>query len=265
MQLGGVAGNLEALLPMARGNLPAMLDLPPDDDEAMVELAIALSLQDQGEGGVLQQGLQGLQQLANLGQGLAGILGGRAEQEDSDGEEQADVEEPAAGVDDAGHYSDTTASAPGSDDEGSIGGGAQGAENEGEGAESEGAAAGSDSGGSIGESIGVENLPVSGRSSAYDSGVVDTGRPIPRDDVVETDPETDSDMRLCGLRQVLIEKLVSNMVKELGVGSDHDEDTDAKEMANRSESREFQLIIMRLLSVFNVQIEITTCQATFNY
>ena len=46
MQLGGVAGNLEALLPMARGNLPAMLDLPPDDDEAMVELAIALSLQD---------------------------------------------------------------------------------------------------------------------------------------------------------------------------------------------------------------------------
>ena len=99
MQLGGVAGNLEALLPMARGNLPAMLDLPPDDDEAMVELAIALSLQDQGEGGVLQQGLQGLQQLANNGLGLAGILGGRAEQEDSDGEDQTEVEEPAAGVD----------------------------------------------------------------------------------------------------------------------------------------------------------------------
>jgi len=77
---------------------------------------------------------------------------------------------------------------------------------------------GSDSGGSIGESIGVENLPVSGRSSAYDSGVVDTGRPIPRDDVVETDPETDSDMRLCGLRQVLIEKLVSNMGKLRDVG-----------------------------------------------
>ena len=81
-----MAGNLETLLPaMGRGGIPAMLDLPADvDDETMVELAIALSLQDQGEGGVLQQGLQGLQQLANLGQGLAGILGGRPEQEDSD-------------------------------------------------------------------------------------------------------------------------------------------------------------------------------------
>ena len=87
-----MAGNLEALLPaMGRGGIPAMLDLPADvDDETMVELAIALSLQDQGEGGVLQQGLQGLQQLANLGQGLAGILGGRAEQEDDseEGEEE---------------------------------------------------------------------------------------------------------------------------------------------------------------------------------
>ena len=43
--------------------------------------------------------------------------------------------------------------------------------------------------------------------------------------------------------------LLGKSVKELVVGSGHDEDTDAKEMANRSESREFQLIIMRLLSV----------------
>jgi hypothetical protein len=46
VHLGGVAGNLEALLPLGGGmvaNLPAMLDLPAD--EAMVELAIALSLQ----------------------------------------------------------------------------------------------------------------------------------------------------------------------------------------------------------------------------
>ena len=292
MQLGGVAGNLEALLPMARGNIPAMLDLPPDDDEAMVELAIALSLQDQGDGGVLQQGLQGLQQLANLGQGLAGILGGRAEQEDSDGEEQGEVEEAPAVVDDAGHYSDTTASAPGSDDEGSIGGGAQGAEHEGEGGESEGAAAGSDSGGSIGDSIGVENMPVSGRSSAYDSSGVDVGRSIQREEIVDADPETDSDIRLGGLRQVLIEKLVANMgklrevggarcipymqlalalaadldqsdgrdkaalfsllgklIQELGVGSDQDQEKEVTEMANRSEGREFQLVIMRLLSV----------------
>ena len=110
-----------------------MLDLPPDvDDEAMVELAIALSLQDQGEGGpageiaALQQGLQGLQHLANLGQGLAGILGGARqgeEHEESDGEEE-DEEPVGAGVvvEDQGHYSDTTASAPGRDDEGSLGG-----------------------------------------------------------------------------------------------------------------------------------------------
>ena len=45
--------------------------------------------------------------------------------------------------------------------------------------------------------------------------------------------------------------LLGKLVKELGVGSDHDEDTDAKEMANRSEGRELQLIIMRLLSVMS--------------
>ena len=102
--LGGIAGNLAALLPDIAGaggvNIPPpVLDMPAEvDDEAMVELAIALSLQEQnaeGAGGPgaeiaqLQQGLQGLQQglqqLANLGgqafdgypglQGLAGILG----------------------------------------------------------------------------------------------------------------------------------------------------------------------------------------------
>ena len=54
-----------------------MLDLPPD--EAMVELAIALSLQDQegGDGNQLAQGLQGLHQLANLGEEFAGLLGGQ--------------------------------------------------------------------------------------------------------------------------------------------------------------------------------------------
>lgn len=38
VQLGGVAGNLEALLPMARGNLPAMLDLPHDMDDEVGNL-----------------------------------------------------------------------------------------------------------------------------------------------------------------------------------------------------------------------------------
>ena len=102
--LGGIAGNLAALLPDIAGaggvNIPPpVLDMPAEvDDEAMVELAIALSLQEQNADGAagagaeiaqLQQGLQGLQQglqqLANLGgqafdgypglQGLAGILG----------------------------------------------------------------------------------------------------------------------------------------------------------------------------------------------
>jgi len=66
---------LEALL--GAGNFPQLLDVPPDaDDEAMVELAIALSLQDH-EGGAdlqalrqgFQQGfsnLQGIQSLQNL-------------------------------------------------------------------------------------------------------------------------------------------------------------------------------------------------------
>ena len=61
-------------------------------------------------------GSAAVQQLANLGQGLAGILGGRAEQEDSEGEEGGEVEEVVAVVDGDGQYSDTTASAPGSDD-----------------------------------------------------------------------------------------------------------------------------------------------------
>lgn len=60
--------SLEAFL-AAPGGFPPLMDLPPDaDDEAMVELAIALSLQDH-EGGLhaLQQGLANLQNLgANL-------------------------------------------------------------------------------------------------------------------------------------------------------------------------------------------------------
>jgi E3 ubiquitin-protein ligase UBR4 len=88
VHLGGVAGNLDALLPLGGHNLPAMLDMPAD--EAMVELAIALSLQDQedGEGGEVGGVLAGLQQLANLDQqGLAGILGAAAQEQDSDSED----------------------------------------------------------------------------------------------------------------------------------------------------------------------------------
>lgn len=52
---------LEALL--GAGNFPQLLDMPPDaDDEAMVELAIALSLQDHEVNADLQAIRQGIQQ-----------------------------------------------------------------------------------------------------------------------------------------------------------------------------------------------------------
>ncbi|XP_031553032.1 E3 ubiquitin-protein ligase UBR4-like isoform X2 [Actinia tenebrosa] len=81
------SSQLESLLLGAAGNLPAVLDLPQDaDDEAMMELAIALSLQEQSvESSGLQ--LQGLSQ----GQSSLSLEGG--------------------------NYSDNTASAAGSEDE----------------------------------------------------------------------------------------------------------------------------------------------------
>lgn len=69
----GAVNSIETLL--GSGNFPQILDVPPDtDDETMVELAIALSLQDH-EGGnadlqVLRQGFQ--QSLSNL-QGLENL------------------------------------------------------------------------------------------------------------------------------------------------------------------------------------------------
>ena len=114
----------------AGGNAGPVLELPAEiDDETMVELAIALSLQEQGEGGAdienLHQGLQGLQQglqqLAHLGpalqgfpalQGLAGMLGGAV------GGLARNLPDPNQGAQEPSGYSDTTASAPGSDDEG---------------------------------------------------------------------------------------------------------------------------------------------------
>lgn len=84
---GGAGGTGSSSGPMARstvnpletllgsGSFPQMLDVPPDtDDETMVELAIALSLQDHESGNadlqVLRQGFQ--QSLSNL-QGLENL------------------------------------------------------------------------------------------------------------------------------------------------------------------------------------------------
>ena len=57
---------LEQLL-QAGGGFPPVVDIPPDaDDETMVELAIALSLQDQSVGGAnIPLGLQGLRLASN--------------------------------------------------------------------------------------------------------------------------------------------------------------------------------------------------------
>lgn len=53
---------LEALLGAASG-FPPLLDIPPDDDDAMVELAIALSLQDHELGVEMPQAQQALHNL----------------------------------------------------------------------------------------------------------------------------------------------------------------------------------------------------------
>ena len=67
--IASAASHLEALL-LGAGGLPGMLDLPADaDDEAMMELAIALSLQEQASAQGLS--LQGLPLPGLQSQGLA--------------------------------------------------------------------------------------------------------------------------------------------------------------------------------------------------
>lgn len=129
---------LEALLGGAAGLSP-IINLPRDaDDEAMVELAIALSLQDHEMVG--EQVLQVLE-VDQLVQAAHNVQN-----------------------QEAGHFSDTTASAAGSDDEGSTAA-TDGSTLRTSPAE-QGGSAGSESGGSGVESITGEHN-VSGRSSAY--------------------------------------------------------------------------------------------------
>ncbi|XP_072282664.1 E3 ubiquitin-protein ligase UBR4 isoform X5 [Pyxicephalus adspersus] len=131
---------LEALLAGAEG-FPPMLDIPPDaDDETMVELAIALSLQQDQQGS--SSSALGLQSLGLSGQA------------------------PSSSSLDAGTLSDTTASAPASDDEGST-------------AATDGSTlrtSPADHGGSVGSESGgsaVDSVAVSGRSSAYGDATVE--------------------------------------------------------------------------------------------
>lgn len=80
LQQPGISGNnhnmnpLEALLGSAAG-FPPLLDIPPDaDDETMVELAIALSLQEHELGGNMQQGQQELDSLQVSFRMLFGVI-----------------------------------------------------------------------------------------------------------------------------------------------------------------------------------------------
>ena len=125
-QVGAAAGTvnpLEALLDP--DGFPQLLDIPQaEDDEAMVELAIALSLQEH-EGGeqVLPEGFsrslgsfQGLDGIQNLNrQGLQALQS----LQDFAAQELGQVVQ-APQIEEGSHYSDTTASRGGSDDEGST-------------------------------------------------------------------------------------------------------------------------------------------------
>ncbi|KAL4218587.1 perineurial glial growth [Mactra antiquata] len=176
---------LEALLQRG-GDFNPVVDIPPDaDDETMVELAIALSLQDQNGGGM---GLQGLR--------LAGQQQNVGNYEDS-------------------QMSDTTASAPGSDDEIGSNAATDGSTLRTSPAD-HGGSGGSESGGSAEESISGEHN-ASGLSSVYGdrdrgprSETSSLGVPsatLPQD-VHDIETDRDNASKLHTLRLHLLEKLL---------------------------------------------------------
>ncbi|XP_039287887.1 protein purity of essence [Nilaparvata lugens] len=260
-----------------------LLDIPPDaDDETMVELAIALSLQD-------HEGAANLQGLVNL---AGPALQGLAQVAQSQNQE-------------AGHFSDTTASAGGSDDEGST------AATDGSTLRTSPAEqGGSESGGSGVDSITGDHN-VSGRSSAYGDNIQEAlalTTPGMRSDTcslslvpvgfqsqeadgveaeAEVEVESEAGNRLHMLRLVMLEKLVEHMkcLREVGgirsipfmqavlmLSSDLDgeeerdrvclerllaavikelnmQQPDTANICQRNPQREVHLVIMRLLSV----------------
>lgn len=272
------AANLEALI-SGQAGFP-LLDIPPDaDDETMVELAIALSLQDQPERSD-SLGLQGLS-LSSQGSQHASSLEG-------------------------GHYSDTTASAGASDDEGSTAA-TDGSTLRTSPAE-QGGSAGSESGGSGVDSIMGEHN-VSGRSSAYGDTVPEStttgarsetssvGVPstsLPQEgEGLELEADVDTSFRLHTLRLILLEKLLQYLpeLREVGgvraipfmqvilmlssdlVGEEERDraaldnlltaviseldigNKDMSKIAERTASCEVQLIIMRLLSIMMSRVK----------
>ncbi|XP_053096736.1 E3 ubiquitin-protein ligase UBR4 isoform X3 [Pangasianodon hypophthalmus] len=200
---------LEALLAGAEG-FPPMLDIPPDaDDETMVELAIALSLQQDQQGS--SSSALGLQSLGLSGQA------------------------PSSSSLDAGTLSDTTASAlvilsaPASDDEGSTAA-TDGSTLRTSPAE-HGGSVGSESGGSAIDSVAGEHN-VSGRSSAYgdttveghhagpgsvssSTGAISTTTAQQEGDGSEGEGENEGDLhtsnRLHMVRLMLLERLLQHL------------------------------------------------------
>ncbi|ELU10961.1 hypothetical protein CAPTEDRAFT_154354 [Capitella teleta] len=253
---------LEALL-AASPSLPAMLHIPPDaDDETMVELAIALSLQDQSSG---------------VGNNLSGLRGFSLQGQPQEGASL-----------DVGQLSDTTASAPGSDDEVGSTAATDGSNLRTSPAEHAGSG-GSESGGSNAESGGSGQSSQCGdlASEAPTSNPPSTQAPS---DAAQVDESPDSTSRLHHLRLLLLERL-SQFVPELrevgGVRSipfmqvllmlttdiDNEDDRDKKaldglltilltelnmissveftpgSLSCRTLNHEMRLIVMRLLSV----------------
>lgn len=126
-----------------------------------------------------------------------------------------------------GHYSDTTASAAGSDDEGSTAA-TDGSTLRTSPAEQAGSAAGSESGGS--ESITGEHINVSGRSSAYGDQIIGEILPPPAamsqcptnqnadsSDQQEVEIDSENGGRLHVLRLQLLERLTEYLPKLRGV------------------------------------------------
>ncbi|XP_069121893.1 E3 ubiquitin-protein ligase UBR4-like isoform X2 [Argopecten irradians] len=243
-------------------NFPPMVDIPPDaDDETMVELAIALSLQDQpGHSGGL--GLQGL-----------GI--NRSQQSAMSLEE--------------GPLSDTTASAPGSDDE--IGSNAATDGSTLRTSPAEHAGSGGSESGASGRSSAYgerdrESTMFSARSETSSVGMHSGSLPQETEGS-EMDADYDTSVRLHNLRLIQLERLLQYIpeVREVGgvraipfmqvllmltsdLDSDDEKDKAAldsvltalikeldlsgqglENVACRSKKYEVKLVLLRLLSV----------------
>ncbi|KAL0119215.1 hypothetical protein PUN28_009656 [Cardiocondyla obscurior] len=247
---------LEALLGAA--NFPQLLDMPPDaDDETMVELAIALSLQDH-EGAAdlqalrqgFQQGfpnLQGIQSLQNLSDSTLQSLQNLAT--------QGLVQVPnAAQAQEGGHYSDTTASAGGSDDEGSTAATdgstlrtspAEQATEQEEGTEQEqGVEQESDTTGEITMKLHAIRLLLLDKFTQFVPNLINVRGvlAIPFMQVVlmltaDLDGQDERD-------KACVERLLQMLVKELEMDK-----PDTNNICERNNKREVHLVIMRLLSV----------------